>query len=100
MKAYIVVRYIHTVRGDVVTVDLQAFDDMDGANDHCSKLDDALVHQMECMLFHPTDKETPPMSGNDFLASLGIATVSHRVITMPVKQSSLIKVPKLEIVKH
>jgi len=93
MKVYIVVRSILSVREDVLTIPLQAFDDADGANDHCKKLDEAVD-------LHPMDKESSTMSGDGFMAGLGIAAVSHRVVAMPVKQSSLIKVPNIQLVKN
>jgi hypothetical protein len=99
MKAYIVIRTILFKRKGMVTMPIQAFDDRDGADDMVKKLSEAIACQMDCQMIHPRDKGVKVISGDTFLGDLGIKLVEHSVIEMPVKQSSLIKIPNLELIK-
>jgi hypothetical protein len=99
MNNYLVIRTILFRRRGMVTMPIQLFDDKDGADDMVKSLDKEVSRYMKCKMVHPEDKDCIEISGNVFLGDLGIKAVEHAVITMPVKQSSLIKVPHLELIK-
>jgi hypothetical protein len=87
-------------RKGMVTMPIQAFDDLDGAKDLVKKLSEAIATQMDCQMIHPRDKSVKVISGDSFLTALGIDLVEHSIKEMPVKESSLIKIPKLELTRQ